>query len=354
MKVDRPRGGIVGLLSDAALTACVALGVALSACAQETPEPGTSVRAAQVKGLMQPLVGMFRVSRVSYTENGSSGPSERSDDLVVHRRFVAGGRYVEEEMEGSIGAQRYWRLGLLGYNTAARRYEIGMVDDFASGMVLMTGASDGGNTVPLIDVKGSFVGVGLLGQGAIGDRLTIRTTVSVVDRDRHYVDVYLTAPGAKEFLADHCEYVRLLDDGAASRKVRSADERFVAAAASGDVLTLKTLLADDFVSVTPTGALLSRDGALAAYGAGSAGPRATSTRNVHIRVDSGHAIITGEQFASPFTGAGEVQHLQRFTRVYDDDEGTWRLRSAHASEVVPGATKGRGLPALTRRADKQP
>ncbi|RWN53203.1 MAG: DUF1579 domain-containing protein [Mesorhizobium sp.] len=79
----------------------------------------------QAHEVLAPLVGTWRVQLSFYGTLGRSPdqPPLVTDDLISRRQWLAGGRYIEDTMEGTLDGAPIWRKGWLGYSIMDDRYE---------------------------------------------------------------------------------------------------------------------------------------------------------------------------------------------------------------------------------------
>lgn len=166
------------------------------------PGPGHAV--------LEPLVGTWRVQMSFHGTLGRSPdqPPLVTDDLVSRRQRVAGGRYIEDTMEGTLNGSPVWRKGWLGYSTMDRRYEWVTIDPVNTTMMYFEGAPNSSGQVP-ISMSGAFTDQGVAGEETVGKRVGMRTVIKIESDDRHIFELYFTRPGQKETLATRAVYTRL-------------------------------------------------------------------------------------------------------------------------------------------------
>src|SRR5687767_10832190 len=70
---------------------------------------------------LAPLVGTWRVENSIYIAIGTPEKPVVSGDIICRREWVAGGRFLRDVTEGTIGGGPYWREGLLGYSNMDQR-----------------------------------------------------------------------------------------------------------------------------------------------------------------------------------------------------------------------------------------
>ena len=134
----------------------------------------------------------------------------RGRGLVARKRWLEGSgqRFVEDTTTGEFAGQPYFRHGVLGFLIVDDRYEWNTVDGMNSGMMTYKGVPGTGQDA-VISMVGEFTDeFGLFGPDSRGATVAQRTTITIEGPDRHVIDIYFTAPGGDEVLADHGEYVR--------------------------------------------------------------------------------------------------------------------------------------------------
>jgi hypothetical protein len=97
------------------------------------------------------------VSKSVYGTMGRSPdlPPIGSDDITTTREWVAEGRYVQDTTTGTVGGNRYWRRGWLGYSNMDRRYEWVTIDCLNTTMMIYLGKPGSGEEKPIV-VAGVF------------------------------------------------------------------------------------------------------------------------------------------------------------------------------------------------------
>lgn len=157
---------------------------------------------------LQPLAGTWRVEHSLYLGLGTREKPAVSTDIICRREWVGGGRFLQDVTEGTIAGTPYWRMGLLGYDNMTERYEWITIDGFNAMMMIYRGSQGSGPKLP-IDMTGTFVDQGLLGDETTGKPVRMRTVIRIESDDRHVFDLYFTLPGGEEFLADRKIYTRV-------------------------------------------------------------------------------------------------------------------------------------------------
>lgn len=157
---------------------------------------------------LAPLAGTWRVENSIYIAIGNPDKPVVSRDIICRREWVAGGRFLRDVTEGTIGGGPYWREGLLGYSNMDERYEWVTADGFNANMMIYASNKGAGPQRPIV-LSGVFTDQGVTGEQAAGKTVGMRTVITIEDQDRHVFELYVTPPGANEFLADRKVYTRI-------------------------------------------------------------------------------------------------------------------------------------------------
>lgn len=164
--------------------------------------PGPGHDAAKI------LAGKWRTSISLYMAVGSPDHPVISTDIVTTREWIDDGRFLQDTTTGMIGGMPYWRLGLLGYDNMASCYQWMTVDNVNAGMMIYQGARGSGAHFP-VNMTGTFVDQGVLGETYAGKTIGQRTEMIVKSPDEHVFNIYFTPPGEPERIADHNVYTRI-------------------------------------------------------------------------------------------------------------------------------------------------
>ena len=188
----------------------------VSTQARPAPSAGAAPPPFVVRGLpgpgqeaMRPLAGDWKAVMSLYAALGTPDHPATSDDLRTHREWIAGGRFLVDVTEGTMGGQPYYRKGTLGYSAMDKRFEWVTQDAMNANMMIYMGAKGSGPTFPT-SLTGSFTDQGLLGESFAGRSIRQRTVIRIFDNDHHEMLIYFTPPGGKERLVDRKEYKRSL------------------------------------------------------------------------------------------------------------------------------------------------
>jgi ketosteroid isomerase-like protein len=124
------------------------------------------------------------------------------------------------------------------------------------------------------------------------------------------------------------------DDGAG---IASADEAFFGALLAADMAGLQAVLADDFVIVdVMSGRVTGRDEFLGAIGSGilrfAEVTRFPAEQSVRRRDAAG--VVVGRTRMVMRFGPDRVTANSRYTHVFVNDDGSWRLMSAQGTPIT--------------------
>lgn len=158
--------------------------------------------------MVKVLAGKWRVSISLYMALGTPDHPVTSTENITIREWIDGGRFLQDVTTGNIGGMPYWRQGLLGYDNMASCYQWMTIDGINAGMMIYQGAPESGPHFP-INMTGTFVDQGVLGEAYSGKTIGQRTEIIVKNPDEHVFNIYFTPPGEPERIADHNVYTRI-------------------------------------------------------------------------------------------------------------------------------------------------
>ena len=123
----------------------------------------------------------------------------------------------------------------------------------------------------------------------------------------------------------------LADD---SEVVRRLDKELTVATWTGDEMWFAENLSDDYVLITPNGAVKSKADVIRELSTAGVKMDPFDTSDVQLRLYGDTAIVTG-RIRQRFTlGQSRYANDVRYTDVYVKKKGRWLLVSAHASTVT--------------------
>jgi ketosteroid isomerase-like protein len=109
--------------------------------------------------------------------------------------------------------------------------------------------------------------------------------------------------------------------------IRTHTEGFNRALMAGDLDTLSTIYADDYMLVRPDGSVLGKEDVLRDLGPGGLRFTSIELANVSVRIYGQTALLTGDSRTVASRNGAEVSARIRLLAVYVDDHS--RLRLAH-------------------------
>ena len=115
-----------------------------------------------------------------------------------------------------------------------------------------------------------------------------------------------------------------------------ADRRFFSSLLSTDVEALERILADDFLMIDViSGSEVSRTAFLELVGSGQLEFEAIEPADGRVRLHGTTAIVTGRtRMAGRFSGT-PFSASSRYTHVFVEQEGRWRLAAAQGTPIAP-------------------
>jgi ketosteroid isomerase-like protein len=132
-------------------------------------------------------------------------------------------------------------------------------------------------------------------------------------------------------------------------EIEQLEEAWRAATLKSDTTAMSALLADDFIAITSSGTLQTKEETLANLRSRRLHLTSLTISDRKLRFYGKTALVTSLAFVQGTTPEGDVNGSFRYTRVYVlDPQGTWKVVSFEASRIrVPGETRADGKsPAL--------
>jgi ketosteroid isomerase-like protein len=122
----------------------------------------------------------------------------------------------------------------------------------------------------------------------------------------------------------------------ARHEIEQLEETFRTAMLHADVTALSSLLADDYMGITASGTLQTKDDLLAALRSGKVRFTVLDLSDRKIRFYGATALVTCRAEIEGTTSEGAVSGSYRYTRVYvRAPSGAWKIVSFEASRVRP-------------------
>jgi ketosteroid isomerase-like protein len=103
----------------------------------------------------------------------------------------------------------------------------------------------------------------------------------------------------------------------------------------GDTNTVSSLLADDYMAITPSGTLQTKAEALASIRSGSMHFTNIAISDRKVRFYGSTAVVTSIADVQGTTPEGNLSGAFRYTRVYvRDPQGAWKIVSFEANRIT--------------------
>ncbi len=156
---------------------------------------------------LKPLEGAWTVDKRIYIAIGTKDHPAVSRGMTCKRSWFGGGKHLQDVTEGQLGDGSYYRMGVLGFSTMDHCYEWATFDALNANMMIYRSAPMDAPSKRIV-MTGAFTDQGLLGEAYAGKSIPMRTTVEILEPDRHVIDLTFMPPGVPEVLIDHSVYVR--------------------------------------------------------------------------------------------------------------------------------------------------
>lgn len=118
------------------------------------------------------------------------------------------------------------------------------------------------------------------------------------------------------------------------RAIDQLEEEWRTAALSGNTEEMNSLLADDYMQITPNGTLQTKDETLANIRSGRMHFTTLDVSDRKVRFYGKTAVVTSRADVQATTPDGPVSGSFRYTRVYvQNPDGQWKIVSFEASRI---------------------
>ncbi len=145
---------------------------------------------------LEPLVGKFTVKSKSWMD--PSRPPEESTGSS-ERKWIMGGRYIEEHYQGTYAGQPFVGKGMQGYDNVTKKYFGTWMDSGSTGMTVAYGTMSG-NTIKY---------QGTMSDPMSGKEVTYTMATTLAGNDSHKVEMWGPGPGGKEMKWMELVYTRV-------------------------------------------------------------------------------------------------------------------------------------------------
>jgi hypothetical protein len=143
------------------------------------------------------LAGSWK-ARVKFWMDPSQPPVE--SEGTIERKWIMGGRFLEEHFKGDAGGQAFTGLGLVGYDKLKKKYSYAWIDSMTTAISTSDGTYDA--------AKKTFTFVNEALDPYSGRKTKNRDVTRILSADRHVSEMYKTPSGGKEFKVLEIDYRR--------------------------------------------------------------------------------------------------------------------------------------------------
>lgn len=127
----------------------------------------------------------------------SAAPQESKG--VAENKMVLGGRYLEQNFEGTMMDQPFTGKGYTGYDLYKKQYVSTWMDSMGTMIMSATG-----NTDP----SGKLTMTGSMDDYMTGKKMDFKETMTMVDNDHQTFEMWMTGPDGKMFKTLEIQYTR--------------------------------------------------------------------------------------------------------------------------------------------------
>jgi len=117
----------------------------------------------------------------------------------------------------------------------------------------------------------------------------------------------------------------------ATSKILAAEDKWNAAYKRGDIATMESLLAEDFIITLEDGSTLSKSGYIAHNGDPSVHIETTEGSGLSVRMHGNTAVVTGAYHEKGTSKGKPYEYHDRFTDVWMNLNGKWQVIVSHYS-----------------------
>jgi uncharacterized protein (TIGR02246 family) len=125
------------------------------------------------------------------------------------------------------------------------------------------------------------------------------------------------------------------------REIEQLEDAWRDAVLKGDAAAMDSLLAADYMAITPNGTMQSREEILANLRSGTLRITSLEVSDRKVRFYGKTALVTSRTEVNGMAAGGEITGSYRYTRVYVRDvQGKWKIVSFEANQIrEPGERK---------------
>ena len=141
--------------------------------------------------------------------------------------------------------------------------------------------------------------------------------------------------GAAVLLVSACCSASAISLARVEDELREVDLQRIEALRSGDTAALGRLYADDFMMITSTGEIRTKQDQLRDIASGHFQHQGPPPKILRLRVYGDVAVVESESTGELLVDGQPDNIVRRYTRVYIKTHGHWQLSATHISRVPP-------------------
>jgi ketosteroid isomerase-like protein len=116
-----------------------------------------------------------------------------------------------------------------------------------------------------------------------------------------------------------------------SATILRLEAKWNAAYDRGDIATMNSLLADDFIITVEDGSTFSKSGYIAHYGDTTVHVETSEMSDLKVRMHGKTAVVTGGYHEKGTSKGKPYEYRDRFTDIWMNINGTWQVIASHYS-----------------------
>ncbi len=134
----------------------------------------------------------FFLGKWDYTVKWWMSPDAKPEESkgASDAKWIMGGRFLEQSVQGTSMNQPFKGMGILGYDNAEKEYKSVWIDNMGTGMMLGSGTYDP-STKTFTD-KGTF-------SCPTQSEKSYKSVTTIINKDKYTYEMYTADPDGKEF-----------------------------------------------------------------------------------------------------------------------------------------------------------
>jgi hypothetical protein len=146
---------------------------------------------------LDPMAGSWVAAQQMWMQPGA--PPTQTEGMSEHK-WVLGGRFMEQRMEGTFMNMSFSGLGYTGYDNYKKQYVTVWIDNFGTSMMTTSGSFDP-------DGK-ALTTSGEIDDPTTGKKATVREKTTFVNNDEFLFEMFTPGQDGKEFRMLEIRYTR--------------------------------------------------------------------------------------------------------------------------------------------------